>query len=347
MLYMKSLYLYMIYFIAAYFLVHVLLVIWEKFSNLWNSYPVVIHWPPVNRYNIQCYTVVSNDALKSIEDFSPKTKSIYFHETSCRGGIDSRQACAVESAALSHPDWDVYLLFTSPVTETMLKRSCIAKLLEYPNVKVARIHAYSYTRKSAVSRVVSERLWKSSTPVQHSSDIMRMLTLNRWGGVTLDLDMLVMRSFNCLPSNWIAKESPYLLASGIMKFSKNGVGRNITKKIMRQIVSTYSAVSWSYNGASAIEKVLLRRCREVMKRTGDCKGITIFGNELFYPIQATNAHSIFKEGPLPEAKGEPYTYCLWNIITSSLKVHKESPFVQLAKKVCPKVYEMYENEFGV
>ncbi|KAJ8729844.1 hypothetical protein PYW07_016882 [Mythimna separata] len=349
MLYTKIPYLYMIYGIFAFLLIHVLLVIWGRFSDSWIESPVIIHWPPVDVQNIKCYSAVGNDALKSIEDpaFSPKTKSIFFHETSCRGGIDSRQACAVESAALVHPDWDVYLLFTSPVTEVMLKRSCLAKLLEYPNIKLARIHAYSYTRKTAVSRIVSEKLWKSKKAVQHCLDIMKMLTLSRFGGVSLDLDVLVTKPFNCLPSNWIAKESPYLLASGVMRFSKNAVGRNFTKKVLRQIASTYNVISWSYNGASAIERVLLRRCKEAMKRTGDCRGITIYGDELFYPIQMSNAHSLINEGTLPRVKGEPYTYCLWNLLTSALKVHQKSPFVELAKEVCPRIYEMYGDEFGV
>lgn len=236
MWYTKKLYLLcMIYIIITFFMIHVFLAIWEIFNELlWSRPPVIIYWPPVGD-NIQCYNQIGNDALISVEDpdFSPNSKSIFFHETSCRGGIDSRQACAVESAALVHPDWEVYLLFTSPVSEAMLKRSCLMKLLQYPNIKLARIHVYSYTKNTAVSRIVSEKLWKSKKAVQHTSDIMKMLTLNRWGGVSLDLDVLVMKTFDFLPDNWIAKESPYLLASGVMRFSKDEIGRNITRKVLQ------------------------------------------------------------------------------------------------------------------
>lgn len=70
--------------------------------------------------SVACYRVKS-ESLPDISDAIPrKGKSIFFHETSCKSYvagkivINSRQACAVESAAKLNSNYDVYLLFTSP-----------------------------------------------------------------------------------------------------------------------------------------------------------------------------------------------------------------------------------------
>lgn len=70
--------------------------------------------------SIACYRIKS-ESLPDISDTKPrKGKSIFFHETSCNSYlagkivINSRQACAVESAAKLNPNYDVYLLFTAP-----------------------------------------------------------------------------------------------------------------------------------------------------------------------------------------------------------------------------------------
>lgn len=235
MLYRKSPHLYIFYLITWCLLLQFLIVLWDKFNEIvWSQSPVIIYWPPVDG-NIQCYGEFANDALPSVEDlsFSPKPKSIFFHETSCRGGIDSRQACAVEAAARAHPDWEVYLLFTAPVNDVMLKKSCLVKLQQFPNVKIARIHVKGYSANTIVQSLVRRRLKQSLQTVKHTADIMKMLTLNKWGGVSIDLDVLVMKSFNDLPDNWIAKESPFFLASGIMRFSKDQVGQNLTRDVLQ------------------------------------------------------------------------------------------------------------------
>lgn len=200
----------------------------------WEIDPVIIHWGPPDK-DISCYSILKGDGLPSVEDpsFSPGQQSIFFHETSCRGGIDSRQACSVESAARAHPDWEVYLLFNSPVSPDMLRVSSLSKLLEFPNIKVARVHASAYAKDSIVHSIVNKRLNKSLHPIEHTADIMRLLTLKKWGGVYLDLDQVVVKSFDMLPSNWIAKESNEDVSSGAMAFSKDEIGKNMINTFLK------------------------------------------------------------------------------------------------------------------
>uniref|UniRef100_A0A2A4J4W5 Alpha 1,4-glycosyltransferase domain-containing protein n=1 Tax=Heliothis virescens TaxID=7102 RepID=A0A2A4J4W5_HELVI len=298
--------------------------------------------------NISCHNSLNQDALQSVEDksFNPKNKSIFFHETSCRGGVDSRQACAVESAARANPDWEVYLLFNAPISSVMLRKSCLVKLLQYPNVRLARIHADSFSRESAVQQIVRRGLRRSRYPVEHSADIMRMLTLHRWGGVYLDLDMLVAKSFDDLPQNWIVKETIKELSTGVMAFSRDGIGHNVTGEVLTEFSKKYDPKSWSGNGPLAIESVLRRYCNKTVDKYGFCNGVSIFSHEMFYPIQYASTHLFFKPKPI-NLSYVPYTYHLWNVLTDIYDVNPNSTFAQLAGKYCPKVYKMYNINFGI
>ncbi|XP_049699815.2 lactosylceramide 4-alpha-galactosyltransferase-like [Helicoverpa armigera] len=341
---------FLVFLIMVVLLTNFLVMLWNKFQNVqWKYKPMIIYWPQPDK-NLECYIYTDNDALMSVEDvsFMPKLKSIFFHETSCRGGVDSRQACAVESAARANPDWEVYLLFNAPVSDAMLKKSCLVKLLQYSNVRLARIHAASFSKGSAVQQIVRSKLLHSRHPVTHSADIMRMLTLHRWGGVYLDLDMLVVKSFDSLPQNWIAKSSPFDLATGAMRLSKDEVGQNWTEEIIHEILSTYDNTQWSGYGARATERVLRRRCPELHNATsGDCQGLSIYSSELFYPIGFSEAHLLVRGGPLKKINVEPYTYHIWNLVTKMFTIRPNSAYVQLASKLCPLIYGAYGDAFGV
>ncbi|XP_063897391.1 lactosylceramide 4-alpha-galactosyltransferase [Helicoverpa armigera] len=179
------------------------------------------------------YSIIE-DSLPSAEDpsFVPGAKSIFFHDTSCRGGLTIRQACSVEAAARAHPEHIIYVLFSCPVTNCAQKTTCLATLLEFPNVKFLRVDITEFSKGTAVQSIVLNDIKLSQYPIQHAADILRILTLNKWGGMYLDTDMIVTRSLEHLPKNFVAKENLDDVASGILSFAKDGIGANITNKIL-------------------------------------------------------------------------------------------------------------------
>lgn len=189
----------------------------------------------IKKSNLSCYESQIGDALPSAEDpsFSPKAKSIFFHETSCRGGLTVRQACAVEAAARAHPRREIYVLFSAPVTDYELKTSCLAELLFFNNVKFLRLHAAEYSKGTAVQSMLLNDLKKSKFQIQHIADILRILTLNKWGGIYLDTDTIVTKSLDELPSNFVAKETEKHVASGILSFAKDEIGTNVTNAVIK------------------------------------------------------------------------------------------------------------------
>ncbi|KOB69441.1 Uncharacterized protein OBRU01_17463 [Operophtera brumata] len=167
-----------------------------------------------NFENVSCYYEYG-DELTFVSDrgFNPPAESIFFHETSCRGGLDSRQACAVEAAARANKHWDIHVLFLAPVKT--LNTKSMQVLQELDRVKFARINLLEYAKNTPLEDLVaSGALNRTKWRISHTSDVIRYLTLYKWGGVYLDLDTVVVKPLGSLSNNWSARESDQVVAAG-------------------------------------------------------------------------------------------------------------------------------------
>ncbi|CAB3251878.1 unnamed protein product [Arctia plantaginis] len=300
--------------------------------------------------DISCYYSYDDDHLPAIDErFNPPDNSIYFHETSCTGKLNSRQACAVESAARVHPDRQVNLLFTGPVKEENLNAPAFNALKKYENVKVLRLHLVDYAKWTPLEDLVSGgALNRTRWRISHTSDVLRFLSLYKWGGIYLDLDVVVVRSFDDLAPNWAARDSDKLVASGALSFSKDALGREIADLALRDLKDNYRGDVWDRNGPGVITKILQTICStnylpEMSAST--CLGFEVYAPELFYPVTWLNAADYFEEKELDVEA--PYTYHVWNKFTAAYKVNSNSVYAKLAQKYCPEVYEMFGDNFGL
>ena len=159
----------------------------------------------LNINGISCYEDEASNTVEEItSSLTPpaKGRSIFFHETSCassvHGGIvlTPRQACAVESAAKMNPDLEVYLLFTSPINleNATVKNKMVNQLLSYPNIRIRHLSFEKYFVGSPLEEWYKGGALKASKwPRSHASDALRFLTLWKYGGTYLDLDVVVTK----------------------------------------------------------------------------------------------------------------------------------------------------------
>ncbi|CAH0579510.1 unnamed protein product [Chrysodeixis includens] len=212
--------------------------------------------------NTPCYLLNMGDWLPSAEDpgFAPAERSIFFLETSCAGALSVRQACAVEAAARAHPQRQVYVLFSAPVSHYTLRTSCLAHLARLTNVHFRRLHVAQYPKGTLAETILLEALKQSSFPIEHSSNILRMVTLRKWGGIYLDTDMIVTRTLENLPINFFAKENVNGIATGILSIGKDSVGSNLTDVIMRYMQKYFNPQEWSIIGDKVIDYVIEDMC---------------------------------------------------------------------------------------
>ncbi|XP_049869413.1 lactosylceramide 4-alpha-galactosyltransferase-like [Pectinophora gossypiella] len=184
--------------------------------------------PPYKANDISCYHEVS-DSLPVMNETALKgtSKNIFLIETSCKGYLDLRQACAVESAARAHPDWQVNLLFVGPVTRERLTTGILSSLQSYKNVVIARVYFSEIVKDTPLERLLSEKLLdKSEHRFAHTSDIIRLLLLWKFVGVYMDLDIVVIKPFDDLGLDFAGLEES-TVRTGVMGLSNSFVGRKI------------------------------------------------------------------------------------------------------------------------
>ncbi|XP_013146958.1 PREDICTED: lactosylceramide 4-alpha-galactosyltransferase-like [Papilio polytes] len=317
------------------------------FENISESKSLLLSWAHFE--DISCHYSVNEDVLPSADGnyFSPSYKSIFFLETSCRRNLTSRELCAIESAARAHPDYQINVMFTAPISDEILKHIGLRK--KFKNVRFSRIHIEEYSKNTPAEAVVSSgALNKSHWGVEHTSDLLRYLTLYKWGGIYLDMDVVVAKRLDTLAANWVARECDTLVSAGAFTFSADSVGRSIAKDAISEIQRDFRYDLWSYNGPGVLTRVLKARCNTTdvtRMNTTICQGFEVYGPELFYPIKWENSNEYFKARILENK--DAYVYHVWNHLTKNRTPDKDSPYAHLARTFCPSTYTLYGDRFGL
>ncbi|CAK1547407.1 unnamed protein product [Leptosia nina] len=268
--------------------------------------------------NISCHYDDEDNALPTFEpNFKPGDNSIFFHETSCKGTLNSRQMCAIESAARLHRD---------------------------------RLRIKEYAARTPLEPFIEKgTLVNSSWGIENTSNALRFLTLYKWNGIYLDTDVVVVKSFDSLGGNWVGKEDFEQLNSAAIALDDYTQGRQLAKMFLSEIVNNYNSNIWVHNGPGVVTRVLSRYCRTKyisLMTLAKCQGFSVLDTKYLYPIHYKYRKRYFRPGKIEDTP-DAYMHHIWNRLTHHLPVPKDSLYAELAKKYCPSVYELYGDEFGI
>jgi lactosylceramide 4-alpha-galactosyltransferase len=136
----------------------------------------------------------------------PGERNIIFLETACvlqdsvtanRSGLDitPRQACAIASAANTNPDSKVYLLYTcSMIGNLGDSPEYVKRMLSFPNVRIWKLVISDYIKGTPLETWdFMGKIRSSNWPVVHASDVLRFITLWKYGGTYLDMDFVIQK----------------------------------------------------------------------------------------------------------------------------------------------------------
>lgn len=321
------------------------------------------------RDDLACFLPLSDDdgnASSSYSDFPdaaslrPTESSIFFHETSCMDDITLtyRQACAVESAARLHPHRAVYLLMLGAPRRAGRQASgdgraarhhrpaALRALLAYANVRVAHLDVGRYARGTPLQAWFADGALASSQWLkEHAADALRFLTLWRFGGTYLDLDIVVIRSLDGL-RNFAGAESAEDVAAGALGLARDEIGRRVAIACLRELRSIYSGDTWGISPA-VITNVLKRLCQvdQVSQMTEErCQTFRVLPPAAFYPVPWRKWLTYFEEADTSaviNATKESYTIHVWNKFSSRVNVSLTSQqfYAQIARQFCPNVVQ--------
>lgn len=110
----------------------------------------------------------------------------------------------------------------------------IQVLFSYKNVNIKFINIKSYFSKTPISNLFSTKIiFKSKDSKTHLSDAFRQVTMWRYGGYYLDLDMIVRKPLDSLPYNSVCVEryTDNYVNVAYMKIHKNS-GKKLQQTVL-------------------------------------------------------------------------------------------------------------------
>lgn len=230
--------------------------------------------------------------------------------------------------------------------------SPVVRVLQtYSNVHFRHINLYTYSIDTpAEDWIKTDKIFLSQYLIAHMADYLRFLTLYKFGGIYLDLDVVVRQSFDEMPINFAGAESDNLTSTSVLGFDSDDIGHKIIEMIIKENTENYLPQDWAYSGPGAVTRVLQKICRKnyvADLRPEFCWGLTVFPSNAFYPVHWTQWSKYFdaSRDNLNEtlnAIQDSIAVHMWNRMSAQKILSKSEPktvYGILAEKNCPNVFE--------
>lgn len=112
-----------------------------------------------------------------------------------------------------------------------------------------------YTKGTPVEELYTKgKIDFSNYAQSHASDVLRYLTLYKYGGIYLDLDVVIVKSLENLPPNYAGMESEWNVAAGVLSFGADNLGKAYAKQCVDDLKYNFNGDEWGYNGPGVITR---------------------------------------------------------------------------------------------
>ncbi|XP_065853795.1 uncharacterized protein [Euphorbia lathyris] len=177
---------------------------------------------------------------------------------------------------------------------------------------------------------------------QNLSNLIRLAVLYKYGGVYLDTDFIVLKSFTGL-RNSIGAQSVHpdsknwtRLNNAVLVFDMN---HPLLFRFIQEFAATFDGNKWGHNGPYLVSRV-------VQKVTGTPGyNFTVLPPMAFYPVGWTRIDGLFKKpenraeskwvkAKLKQLSGDTYGVHLWNRQSSKIRIEEGSVMATLISEHC-------------
>ena len=273
---------------------------------------------------------------------------IFLHVFNEKSYLNSRQTCMVESIAKNNPFRPIQLFF-----HTMNKKkfnvfsSWQNVLSKYSNILVELLNETEYFQDTYWKK------WQSAKQNSNNAyfiDFIKLLSLFKGGGTYIDLDFIVLKSFDNI---WEYKEvstskkksinyknflvfenfESSVITNAIMQFEKNhpfikNVLNLMTKNVNREYDKDSDRLSFLVK-ESCSHNASIKDMQ--IKLQNDCDSIDILPAQHFFPIESTNWNYIFRTAI--DIPNKTFALCTWNKFSHSeeINLNANSLFSHFAK----------------
>lgn len=257
-----------------------------------------------------------------------------------------REFFSIEALFKSHPNGCLVI-----VSNSMDSRGGMQVLRPFldKGFKVAAISPdYDYLFKNTVAELWFDRLVRGNVDPgevslgQNLSNLLRLAVLYKFGGIYIDTDFIMLRSFknlrNVIGAQTIDQETRNWsrLNNAVMVFDK---GHPLLYKFIQEFALTFDGNKWGHNGPYLVSRVVSR----VSGRPG--YNFTVLPPKAFYPVNWNRVHNLFR-GPRNESdskwllskckqiQSESHAVHLWNKQSKGLKAQEGSIVKRIMSDRC-------------
>ncbi|XP_070507589.1 lactosylceramide 4-alpha-galactosyltransferase-like [Chironomus tepperi] len=292
-----------------------------------------------------------------------KTKKIFLLEThmdEVRILENARQACSVESAAITNPEAHVYFILATNSSQVLLKYSELAKvLMSYNNIHIRYLNIYEFSKGTILESLIAQNtILKSRFPIEHMADVMRVMVLSRYGGTYLDLDVLSLVPIAVInQENFACPENDNVITNAVVNIGHKN--HEVMQAYLHKLNSSYNPNEWAANGPNMLTNAIRLFCEGTTlekHRMTKCGDFTTFSSEKCYPIEYGDYWMFYNSKSYKNVtkilnETQPYFLHIWNKMLNftqqefKLTYSEPSSYVELGKKYCPQVIRTTEKYF--
>ena len=324
--------------------------------------PIKKYELPLVNPNVNCSRTIW---LDNFQETDLPENPLFFIETAEHSILDPRQSCSVESA-LRNSGRNPVILMSSPVLEPA-RSNATCQLLRY-GAKFFKYNFAEFVKETPLEKLVFSQLEGNKDVITHASDMMRQVSVYKYGGMYLDLDFVILRDLtgirNAVTMTNMGRE--YDLVKNNSEFcnpeapSEKGhiqnafvaldKGHQLPWKIMENLVRIYNgdqnrAATGPLMLTHSIEQLYQISPKEL--RGFKSANLTIFPTFKFFTTGAQRAKTIFNTGKnRSPAEWDEFFSCsyavhFYSYISKHFKISgdpKTDTYSYLAPKHCPISY---------
>ncbi|KAH8331234.1 hypothetical protein KR067_013075, partial [Drosophila pandora] len=265
--------------------------------------------------------------------------------------LSPRQACAIESAALHNRNSEVFVLFVGSTERIPGDAHPLIEIISsYLNVHFRSLDIWSYAAGTPLESWLKKGdLFTSKYLFSHLSDFLRFLTLYRFGGVYLDMDVVVLQTLDRLPPNCVGAEDSGSINSAVIKIAATSTGHNIAKLFLYDLRDNFNGSLWGNNGPGVVTRVSQKLCKtheipRIYLRYARCSGIRVFSPSAFYAVHWSKWQDFFDSDKLEKtmvAMEHSYVAHVWNHMSKNwiLTATSKNAYRKITEKNCPRIYK--------
>uniref|UniRef100_A0A7N0V1E4 Alpha 1,4-glycosyltransferase domain-containing protein n=1 Tax=Kalanchoe fedtschenkoi TaxID=63787 RepID=A0A7N0V1E4_KALFE len=183
---------------------------------------------------------------------------------------------------------------------------------------------------------------------QNISNLLRLALLYKFGGVYVDTDVIILRSFsglrNVIGAQAMNSESRNWtrLNNAVMVFDKK---HRLLYEFIKEFALTFDGNKWGHNGPYLVSRVVSRVAQDENWRKADKSNFTVLPSQAFYPMDWSRVGSLFR-GPgdekdskwvsdkLRQIYAESFAIHLWNRQSKKLRIEDGSIIGRVAADHC-------------